>query len=120
MTVVDAESRFHVLAVDDSIIDRKLIEMLLKTSSYQGEAKPQRAVLLSPFEIFSLFCCSSSISHGLCSLALRSDDGGFREQGAGGPGIEGRGGRLITLFFLIPSPSGNQPVDLIYSCSAHF
>ncbi|GAB4827384.1 Two-component response regulator Orr9 [Ancistrocladus abbreviatus] len=26
---------FHVLAVDDSIIDRKLIEMLLKTSSYQ-------------------------------------------------------------------------------------
>ncbi|KAF7147683.1 hypothetical protein RHSIM_Rhsim03G0040500 [Rhododendron simsii] len=29
------ESRFHVLAVDDSIIDRKLIERLLKTSSYQ-------------------------------------------------------------------------------------
>ncbi|CAO2181719.1 unnamed protein product [Urochloa humidicola] len=35
MTVVDAESRFHVLAVDDSIIDRKLIEMLLRNSSYQ-------------------------------------------------------------------------------------
>ncbi|OEL37717.1 Two-component response regulator ORR4 [Dichanthelium oligosanthes] len=35
MTVVDAESRFHVLAVDDSLIDRKLIEMLLKNSSYQ-------------------------------------------------------------------------------------
>ncbi|CAM0885091.1 unnamed protein product [Alopecurus aequalis] len=35
MTVVDAEARFHVLAVDDSVIDRKLIEMLLKTSSYQ-------------------------------------------------------------------------------------
>nr|CAB3479456.1 unnamed protein product [Digitaria exilis] len=35
MTVVDAESRFHVLAVDDSIIDRKLIERLLKNSSYQ-------------------------------------------------------------------------------------
>ncbi|PNX94011.1 two-component response regulator ARR9-like protein [Trifolium pratense] len=30
-----AESQFHVLAVDDSIIDRKLIERLLKTSSYQ-------------------------------------------------------------------------------------
>ncbi|KAM7505304.1 hypothetical protein LguiB_004208 [Lonicera macranthoides] len=29
------ESDFHVLAVDDSIIDRKLIERLLKTSSYQ-------------------------------------------------------------------------------------
>ncbi|KAE8734373.1 Two-component response regulator ARR9 [Hibiscus syriacus] len=30
-----AESQFHVLAVDDSIIERKLIERLLKTSSYQ-------------------------------------------------------------------------------------
>ncbi|KAF4388976.1 hypothetical protein F8388_026705 [Cannabis sativa] len=29
---------FHVLAVDDSIIDRKLIETLLKTSSYQVTA----------------------------------------------------------------------------------
>lgn len=30
------QSQFHVLAVDDSLIDRKLIERLLKTSSYQG------------------------------------------------------------------------------------
>ncbi|KAA8517243.1 hypothetical protein F0562_017505 [Nyssa sinensis] len=30
-----AESQFHVLAVDDNIIERKLIERLLKTSSYQ-------------------------------------------------------------------------------------
>lgn len=30
------ESQFHVLAVDDSLLDRKLIERLLKTSSYQG------------------------------------------------------------------------------------
>lgn len=29
-----AENQFHVLAVDDSIIDRMLIERLLKTSSY--------------------------------------------------------------------------------------
>ncbi|KAH7677076.1 two-component response regulator ARR-A family protein [Dioscorea alata] len=34
MSVV-AESKYHVLAVDDSLIDRKLIERLLKTSSYQ-------------------------------------------------------------------------------------
>ncbi|KMZ55932.1 Two-component response regulator ARR9 [Zostera marina] len=34
MTIV-AEPQFHVLAVDDSIIDRKLIERLLKTSSFQ-------------------------------------------------------------------------------------
>lgn len=35
MGMTATESRFHVLAVDDSIIDRKLIERLLKTSSYQ-------------------------------------------------------------------------------------
>ncbi|KAM0954115.1 putative response regulator and transcription factor RR-A-type family [Dioscorea sansibarensis] len=35
MSVVAAESKYHVLAVDDSLIDRKLIERLLKTSSYQ-------------------------------------------------------------------------------------
>ncbi|XP_050386571.1 two-component response regulator ORR9 [Argentina anserina] len=33
-----ADAQFHVLAVDDSIIDRKLIERLLKTSSYQVTA----------------------------------------------------------------------------------
>ncbi|KAL8061890.1 hypothetical protein ABFX02_02G112000 [Erythranthe guttata] len=33
--IIAAETQFHVLAVDDSIIDRKLIERLLKTSSYQ-------------------------------------------------------------------------------------
>ncbi|CAD5167856.1 unnamed protein product [Musa acuminata subsp. malaccensis] len=33
---VDAEAQFHVLAVDDSLLDRKLIERLLKTSSFQG------------------------------------------------------------------------------------
>ncbi|XP_058079413.1 two-component response regulator ORR9-like [Magnolia sinica] len=32
------ETQFHVLAVDDSLIDRKLIEKLLKTSSYQVTA----------------------------------------------------------------------------------
>ncbi|KAJ1695717.1 hypothetical protein LUZ63_012415 [Rhynchospora breviuscula] len=32
---VDTEAQFHVLAVDDSLIDRKLIERLLKVSSYQ-------------------------------------------------------------------------------------
>ncbi|KAL9398271.1 hypothetical protein Peur_007232 [Populus x canadensis] len=34
----DSHSQFHVLAVDDSMIDRKLIERLLKTSSYQVTA----------------------------------------------------------------------------------
>ncbi|XP_019166242.1 PREDICTED: two-component response regulator ARR8-like [Ipomoea nil] len=35
MGMAAAESQFHVLAVDDSIIDRKLIERLFKTSSCQ-------------------------------------------------------------------------------------
>ncbi|XXG78973.1 hypothetical protein AAC387_Pa09g0139 [Persea americana] len=36
--VIPAETQFHVLAVDDSLIDRKLIERLLKISSYQVTA----------------------------------------------------------------------------------
>ncbi|KAG8391129.1 hypothetical protein BUALT_Bualt01G0155800 [Buddleja alternifolia] len=36
--IATTETQFHVLAVDDSIIDRKLIERLLKTSSYQVTA----------------------------------------------------------------------------------
>ncbi|XP_022764766.1 two-component response regulator ORR9-like [Durio zibethinus] len=35
---VASEYQFHVLAVDDSLIDRKLIERLLKTSSYHVTA----------------------------------------------------------------------------------
>lgn len=35
MGMAVADAQFHVLAVDDSLIDRKLIERLLKTSSYQ-------------------------------------------------------------------------------------
>ena len=31
------QHHFHVLAVDDSVIDRKLLEKLLKVSSYQGD-----------------------------------------------------------------------------------
>ncbi|KAE8709214.1 Two-component response regulator ARR5 [Hibiscus syriacus] len=33
-----SQTQFHVLAVDDSLIDRKLIEKILKTSSYQVTA----------------------------------------------------------------------------------
>lgn len=31
-------SGFHVLAVDDSLVDRKLIESLLRVSSYRGDS----------------------------------------------------------------------------------
>lgn len=42
------DTQFHVLAVDDSIIDRKLIERLLKTSSFQVTAvdSPNKALQL--------------------------------------------------------------------------
>lgn len=32
----EEEQHFHVLAVDDSVIDRKLLERLLRSSSYKG------------------------------------------------------------------------------------
>ncbi|XP_052183568.1 LOW QUALITY PROTEIN: two-component response regulator ORR9-like [Diospyros lotus] len=38
MACVATDAKFHVLAVDDSLADRKLIERLLKTSSYQVTA----------------------------------------------------------------------------------
>ena len=38
MVVAVESTPFHVLAVDDSFIDRKLIERLLKTSSYHVTA----------------------------------------------------------------------------------
>ncbi|KAJ4720294.1 Two-component response regulator like [Melia azedarach] len=38
MDMAATDAQFHVLAVDDSLIDRKLIEKLLKTSSYQVTA----------------------------------------------------------------------------------
>lgn len=33
----DGGSQLHVLAVDDSSLDRKLIERLLKSSAYRGD-----------------------------------------------------------------------------------
>ncbi|KAK6120842.1 hypothetical protein DH2020_045416 [Rehmannia glutinosa] len=36
MGMAAADSQFHVLAVDDSLIDRKLVERLLKNSSFQA------------------------------------------------------------------------------------
>ncbi|XP_073062354.1 LOW QUALITY PROTEIN: two-component response regulator ORR10-like [Primulina eburnea] len=38
MAAAATKSQFHVLAVDDSLIDRKLIQKLLKTSSYHVTA----------------------------------------------------------------------------------
>ncbi|KAE8717855.1 Two-component response regulator ARR9 [Hibiscus syriacus] len=39
MGIAVEKTQFHVLAVDDSLIDRNLIERLLKTSSFQDEQR---------------------------------------------------------------------------------
>ena len=49
------EPQFHVLAVDDSLVDRKLIEKLLKTSSFQGML--MKKIDQSPFFVFWSFGC---------------------------------------------------------------
>lgn len=46
---IAAESQFHVLAVDDSFIDRKIIERLLRTSSFQGIFDWRRRLSGCPF-----------------------------------------------------------------------
>jgi hypothetical protein len=73
MTVVDAESRFHVLAVDDSIIDRKLIEMLLKTSSYQGQPLPLPSEQSVPASIENILSFSWFVpkSHGFYAHTMQ-------------------------------------------------
>lgn len=62
--VMAVKSQFHVLAVDDSVIDRKLIEKLLKTSSYQGNSISlicYRVILLVFFFSFAFRFIFSSI-----------------------------------------------------------
>lgn len=54
--VMATESQFHVLAVDDSLIDRKLIERLLRNSSYQGI---YLFIFLFNFGLWSINCSSS-------------------------------------------------------------
>lgn len=60
MNGLAAETQFHVLAVDDSIIDRKLIERLLKTSSYQGRLNLQ--IYYFSFSFF-IICADFCICH---------------------------------------------------------
>ena len=50
-----ADAQFHVLAVDDSIIDRKLIERLLRTSSYQGNIYLHNLSFLTYYKDLILF-----------------------------------------------------------------
>jgi hypothetical protein len=54
MAVAIAEAQFHVLAVDDSLPDRKLIERLLKTSSFQGINHIKLLLVLFPASVIFL------------------------------------------------------------------
>lgn len=64
-----AEPQFHVLAVDDSLIDRKLIEKLLKNSSFQGTflATKQKVALFH-----GIFCCFSGFFSVVFITILRN------------------------------------------------
>ncbi|RVW27556.1 Two-component response regulator ORR9 [Vitis vinifera] len=46
-----AESQFHVLAVDDSLIDRKWIEKLLKTSSFKAEQERKVNLIITDYSM---------------------------------------------------------------------
>lgn len=61
MGMAAAESQYHVLAVDDSLIDRKLIERLLRTSSYQGN------LLQTKKNVFFFFISFLILIHTLLS-----------------------------------------------------
>ncbi|URD92885.1 response regulator [Musa troglodytarum] len=61
MAVV-AEAQFHVLAVDDSLMDRKLIERLLKTSSFQVTAVDSGSRALEVLGLSEGLTSSSAVS----------------------------------------------------------
>ncbi|THU57898.1 hypothetical protein C4D60_Mb03t08430 [Musa balbisiana] len=61
MAVV-AEAQFHVLAVDDSLMDRKLIERLLKTSSFQVTAVDSGSRALEVLGLSEDLTSSSAVS----------------------------------------------------------
>ena len=52
------QPRFHVLAVDDSLVDRKLIERLLKTSSFNGNSLFFLLLLLFTTTLTDFYICS--------------------------------------------------------------
>lgn len=68
MAAAIAETQFHVLAVDDSLPDRKLIERLLKTSSFQGIDCWSYKAFPCNFSSFPWFGC-----YGIWHLIQKSD-----------------------------------------------
>lgn len=54
MGMAAVEPQFHVLAVDDSLIDRKLIERLFKTSSCQGISSIKHNIMMGQRDFYEL------------------------------------------------------------------
>ncbi|CBI40161.3 unnamed protein product, partial [Vitis vinifera] len=67
---IAAETQFHVLAVDDSLIDRKLIEKLLKTSSFQDSKLIEKLLKTSSFQVTAV----DSGSKALEFLGLQEEE----------------------------------------------
>ncbi|PWZ46027.1 hypothetical protein Zm00014a_034014 [Zea mays] len=76
MAAVATETPFHVLAVDDSLPDRKLIERLLKTSSFQGKLSHRMIIPVSFASALSLTKVTTvdSGSKALQFLGLHDQD----------------------------------------------
>ncbi|KAB1224985.1 Two-component response regulator ARR9 [Morella rubra] len=74
-----AEAQFHVLAVDDSLIDRTLIERLLKTSSYHVTAVDSGTKALE-FLGFHDDEQNETESHSVSPNDHRQDSGGKASQ----------------------------------------
>lgn len=57
-----SDFEYHVLTVDDSKLDQKVVERLLKTSSYKGNKHLpfSHPAHLTPFRILSLMCLAST------------------------------------------------------------
>ncbi|XP_021284894.1 two-component response regulator ORR9-like isoform X2 [Herrania umbratica] len=80
------QQHFHVLAVDDSVIDRKLLEKLLKVSSYQvtcvdsGDKALEYLGLLNNLDCHSTASSSSSSSSSSsCSQSSQQEGSSWKD-----------------------------------------
>ncbi|EOY16326.1 Two-component response regulator ARR9 isoform 2 [Theobroma cacao] len=67
------QQHFHVLAVDDSVIDRKLLEKLLKVSSYQVTCVDSGDKALEYLGLLNNLDCHSTSSSSSCSQSSQQE-----------------------------------------------
>lgn len=68
----------HVLAVDDSLVDRKVIERLLKISSFKGDQKFRTSHSFFLFFFVSIFGCVYTDFSTVWKCAVTAVDSGRR------------------------------------------